>query len=63
MILNFIKLKDKNQLTLKGISELAEFAIQKHYPFSKYQILIIIWLKGMWTGILISLVIHYIISF
>ena len=45
-----------------GIDKRAVNAIQNHFGLSNYQMLILIWFKGLWTGILLSLVIHYFIS-
>ena len=37
-------------------------SIQNHFGLSNYQMVILIWLKGLWTGILLSLILHYFIS-
>ena len=37
-------------------------SIQKHFRLSNYQMLFLIWIKGIWTGILLSLVLHYLIK-
>ena len=47
---------------LMGIEKVLFQAIQKHFSLTNYQMLIIIWIKGVWTGILLSLVLHYLIS-
>lgn len=44
-----------------SIDKKALNAIQNHFRLSNFQILVLIWLKGLWTGILLSLVIHYFI--
>ena len=43
--------------SLFGINKLA-IIMQKHYNLSNYQIIIFTWLKGLWTGILISIILH-----
>ena len=40
----------------------AALEIQNHFRLSNYQMFILIWVKGLWTGILLSLIIHYFIS-
>ena len=37
-------------------------ALYTHFKLSRGQMLIIIWLKGLWTGLIISLIIHHFIS-
>ena len=36
-------------------------AIHNHFGLSNYQMLVLSWFKGLWTGILFSLAIHYFI--
>ncbi len=52
---------DKHKSSLIGFDKRAALAIQNHFRLSSYQMLILSWLKGVWTGIL-SLVLHYLIS-
>ena len=52
----------KTPFTLLGLEKGAALAIQNHFRLSNYQMLVLIWIKGLWTGILLSLVIHYFIS-
>ena len=52
--------KDKTQ-SLLGFDKRAALAIQNHFGLSNYQMLVLSWVKGLWTGILLSLVIHYFI--
>ena len=54
--------KSKRSLTLLSFDKKAAFAIQNHFRLSNYQMLVLIWLKGIWTGLLLSLVLHYLIS-
>ncbi len=53
---------NKTPFSLVGLEKRAALAIQNHFSLSNYQMLVLIWLKGLWTGILLSLVIHYLIS-
>ena len=48
--------------SLLGFDKRAALAIQNHFRLSNYQMLVLSWIKGLWTGILISLVLHYFIS-
>ena len=48
--------------SLLGFDKKAALAIQNHFRLSNYQMLVLSWLKGLWTGILVSLVLHYFIS-
>ena len=52
----------KPPFSLVGLEKRAALAIQNHFRLSNYQMLVLSWLKGLWTGILLSLVIHYFIS-
>ena len=48
--------------SLIGFEKRATLAIQNHFRLSNYQMLVLSWVKGLWTGILLSLAIHYFIS-
>ena len=48
--------------SLIGFEKKAALAIQNHFRLSNYQMLVLSWIKGLWTGILLSLVIHYFVS-
>ncbi|KGG19777.1 hypothetical protein [Prochlorococcus marinus] len=52
----------KPPYSLIGLEKRAALAIQNHFRLSNYQMLVISWIKGLWTGILLSLVVHYFIS-
>lgn len=52
----------KPSFPLLGLEKRAALAIQNHFRLSNYQMLVLSWIKGLWTGILFSLVIHYFIS-
>ena len=56
------KINDKGRFSLFEIDKKAALSIQNHFRLSNYQMLILIWLKGIWTGILLSLVLHYFIN-
>ena len=50
---------NKNSTLLLNLDKRAALAIQNHFGLTNYQMLIISWIKGLWTGILLSLVFHY----
>ena len=52
----------KPPFLLLGLEKRAALAIQNHFRLSNYQMLVLSWIKGLWTGILLSLVVHYFIS-
>ena len=52
----------KPRYSLIGLEKRAALAIQNHFRLSNYQMLVLSWIKGLWTGILLSLVVHYFIS-
>ena len=56
-----LKLRNK-KFSLVGIDKRTTLAIQNHFRLSNYQMLILSWFKGIWTGLLISLVLHYCID-
>ena len=62
MIRRLFKLDTNKPFSLLGLDKKAALAIQNHFRLSNYQMLVISWIKGLWTGILLSLVIHYLIS-
>ena len=55
-------LVSKAPYKLIGFDKKVALAIQNHYRLSNYQMLVLFWIKGIWMGILISLVFHYLIS-
>ena len=52
----------KGHFTLIDLDKRAALSIQNHFGLSNYQMLVLSWAKGLWTGILISLCLHFIIS-
>jgi len=56
------KLNSQGRYSLIGLDKRAALAIQNHFRLSNYQMLLLSWGKGLWTGILISLVLHYFIE-
>ena len=52
----------KPPFSLIGLEKRAALAIQNHFRLSNYQMLVLSWIKGLWTGILLSLVVHYFLS-
>ena len=57
-----INLKNKGSYLLIDLDKKVALAIQNHFRLSNYQMLVLVWLKGLWTGILLSLVFHYFIT-
>ena len=53
---------NNHPFSLIGFEKKAALAIQNHFRLSNYQMLVLSWVKGLWTGILLSLVIHYFVS-
>ena len=62
MIRKLFNPASKGSYSLLGLDKKAALAIQNHFRLSNYQMLVLSWIKGLWTGILISLVIHYFVS-
>ena len=58
-LFNFMNNKTSS---IVGLDKRAAMAIQNHFRLSNYQMFVLIWIKGVWTGILLSLVLHYFIS-
>ncbi len=56
------KIHEQRSNKFIGLDKRAALAIQNHFRLSNYQMLILSWLKGIWTGVLLSLVVHYFIS-
>ncbi|MBW3041979.1 hypothetical protein DNJ73_05015 [Prochlorococcus marinus XMU1408] len=54
-------LGNKSSFSLIGLDKRAALAIQNHFKLSNYQMLILSWIKGLWTGILVCLILHYLI--
>ncbi len=52
----------KNKSSYVSFDKKAALAIQNHFRLTNYQMLLLSWLKGLWTGILISLVVHHFIT-
>ena len=55
-------LEAKGPYSLLDFDKRAERSIQNHFNLSNYQMLVLAWIKGLWTGILLSLIIHYFIN-
>ncbi len=62
MIRKNFRLDHKRSYSLLELDKRAAMSIQNHFGLSNYQMLVLSWLKGLWTGILISLVVHYFVS-
>ena len=62
MIRKLFHVDIKDSFSLIGLDKRAALAVQNHFRLSNYQMLILIWFKGLWTGILFSLILHYFIK-
>ncbi len=62
MIRRIFKLDSNKPFSLLGLDKRIALTIQNHFRLSNYQMLLISWIKGLWTGILLSLVIHNFIA-
>ena len=62
MVRKLFNSESKGTNSLVGLDKRAALAIQNHFRLSNYQMLVLSWVKGIWTGILLSLVLHYFIS-
>ncbi len=62
MIRKLFNAEGIKNISLISFDKRAAVAIQNHFRLSNYQMLVLSWLKGLWTGILLSLVLHYFIS-
>ncbi len=56
------QIKEISSFSLIGLDKRAALSIQNHFRLSNYQMLVLSWIKGLWTGILLSLVLHHFIS-
>ena len=59
---NLFNLKPIRSYSLIDLDKKATLAIQSHFRLTNSQMLLLIWMKGLWTGILLSLVIHHSIN-
>ncbi len=62
MIRKLFNSETNQSYSLIGLDKRAALAIQNHFRLSNYQMLVLSWVKGIWTGILLSLVLHNFIS-
>ena len=62
MIIILLRFYMKQSLSLISFDKKAILAIQSHFRLSNFDMLVLVWIKGLWTGILISLIIHYYLS-
>ncbi len=60
--MKLLNLESDRYNSLNGFNKKTVLAIQKHFGLNNYQILLLSWLKGLWTGVLLSLILHYFIS-
>ncbi len=52
----------KGTQSFVGLNKRATLAIQNHFRLTNYQMLVLSWIKGLWTGVLLSLILHYFIK-
>ena len=62
MLINSVKNILRQFFSIIDIDKRGELGIQSHFGLSNYQMLLLSWVKGLWTGILLSLIAHYFIS-
>lgn len=62
MIRKFFTVFNKRSYSLLELDKRAAMSIQNHFRLSNYQMLVLSWFKGLWTGILISLILHYLVT-
>ena len=62
MLLRSFNLAIKKFFLVIDINKDITNVIKKNYGFTNNQFLMLCWLKGLWTGFLLSLVIHHMIS-
>ncbi len=62
MIRKLIRIDNKRSYSLLELDKRAAMSIQNHFRLSNYQMLVLSWFKGLWTGILISLILHYLVT-
>ncbi len=62
MIRKFFTVFNKRSYSLLELDKRAAMSIQNHFGLSNYQMLVLSWFKGLWTGILISLILHYLVT-
>ncbi len=53
------QLNKKGKFSFLELDKKAAMAIQNHFKLTNYQMLVLSWVKGVWTGILLSLILHY----
>ena len=58
MFINLVKKIPKQFFSIIDIDKRCVLALKKHFGLSNYQMLLLSWLKGLWTGILISIIFH-----
>ena len=56
------KIVKDNTFSLIDLDKKTANSMQIHFRLNNYQMLVIIWIKGVWTGLLISLIIHYFLT-
>ena len=55
-------LDNKKSLSILQLQHRATQALKEKFKLSNYQMLFLVWIKGLWTGFLLTLIIHHFIS-
>ncbi len=61
MLRNYFKFNINESNLLNDFDNKASQSIINHFKLTNYQLLVLSWLKGIWTGFLLALVLHYFI--
>ncbi len=56
------KSNSNRRFSIESVEKITSLAFENHFHLSNFKMLILFWIKGLWTGILLSLVLHYIIT-
>ena len=62
MIRKIFSFLDTQNKLFSGFENSVVYYIHNHFRLSNYQMLFIIWIKGIWTGLLLALIFHYFVS-
>ena len=58
MLKKLFKGFSKLKTSTNDLDKIVSVTLTNHFRLTSYKLYILLWLKGLWTGILISLVIH-----
>tara|TARA_B100000965_G_C19239334_1_gene603654 strand:+ start:497 stop:682 length:186 start_codon:yes stop_codon:yes gene_type:complete len=60
--MKLISFKNKRLFSMIGFDNKLTNAIETHFRLNNSQMILLFWLKGVWTGILFSLVLHFYVA-